>query len=67
MTDNYYLRFQILAMATTESSSSGKWTLYFLVSLVVIIVMLATPSLRQWFWLSLPFVVLSFAKWLKIM
>jgi hypothetical protein len=52
-------------MNTTESS--GKWWLYFFISLIVVVVMLLTPMLRPWFWMSLPFVLTTFAKALKIM
>ncbi|MEO6329931.1 MAG: hypothetical protein ABIO55_13415 [Ginsengibacter sp.] len=52
-------------MSTDEST--GKWWLYFFISAIVIIIMLVLPSLRPWFWLSLPFVVTTFAKALKIM
>jgi len=49
------------------SESTNRWWLYFFISAVVIIIMLYLPSLRPWFWLSLPFVVTTFAKALKIM
>jgi len=52
-------------MNTTESSS--KWWLYFFISAIVVVVMLLTPMLRPWFWLSLPFVLTTFAKALNIM
>jgi hypothetical protein len=52
-------------MNTTEGT--GKWWLYFLISAIVIIIMLVMPNLRPWFWLSLPFVVTTFAKAMRIM
>jgi hypothetical protein len=49
------------------NESSNKWWLYFFISEIVIATMLFMPSLRPWFWLSLPFVLTTFAKALKIM
>jgi len=60
-----YLWSKLAVMETNESTS--RWWLYFFISAAVIIMMLYLPSLRPWFWLSLPFVLTTFAKALKIM
>jgi len=52
-------------MSTT--SGSNRWWLYFFISALVIATMLLMPTLRPWFWLSLPFVLTTFAKALRIM
>jgi hypothetical protein len=49
------------------NGSANRWWIYFFISAVVIIIMLYLPSLRPWFWLSLPFVTTTFAKALRIM
>lgn len=43
-------------MATTsENSSTGKYWLYFLISLVIFILMLI--FMNQWFWVAMPFML----------
>ena len=50
-----------------EKKSTGKYWLYFTIWTALLVYMLVTPDVRQWFWLALPGVFTHFAKGMDIM
>ena len=54
-------------METTEKKSTAKYWAICFVWTAILIFMLATPSVRQFFWLALPGATTYFAKALDIM
>lgn len=49
-----------------NKTSTGKYWILFLLSLVLIIFMLISPDVRPYFWLALPVVLTFFVKALDI-
>jgi hypothetical protein len=47
--------------------STGKYWVYFTIWTALLVFLLATPDVRQWFWLALPGVCTHFAKGMDIM
>ncbi len=46
--------------------STGKYWIYFIIWLTILVGMLCMPQFRQFFWLALPGTVTSFAKAMDI-
>ncbi|WP_298299301.1 hypothetical protein [Hydrotalea sp.] len=49
-----------------NKTSTGKYWILFLLSLVLIIIMLISPDVRPYFWLALPLVCTFFVKALDV-
>ena len=50
-----------------EKQSTKKYWIYFTIWLAIMVVMLFTPSVRQFFWLALPGTATSFVKAMDLM